>query len=100
MGPIAERTKEHLGTSDRMIMLTRRRLMRAALALQEQGIVPSGVEDGEVYRYTRAGYVVLPRDRDWLAEYNGRRAEWSGGDAAPIERIGRRPAAARTTEPA
>jgi nitrite reductase/ring-hydroxylating ferredoxin subunit len=100
MGPIADRTREHLGTSDRMIMLTRRRLMRAALALKEQGAVPPGVEDGEVYRFTRAGYVVLPKGRDWLAEYNSRRAEWSGGDAAAIERIDRRPTTARASEPA
>ena len=100
MGPIADRTKEHLGTSDRMIMLTRRRLMRAALALDEQGTIPAGVEDEQVYRYTRAGHIVLPKETDWLAEYNRHRGDWSQGAAEPIERISRRPSPVRSTEPA
>jgi phthalate 4,5-dioxygenase len=87
MGPIVDRTKEHLGTSDRMIMLTRRRLMRAAKALQEQGTLPPQAEDPEVYHNVRAGFVVLPREQDWLAHYNDRRAVWSKGTATPIERL-------------
>ncbi|MCW3837623.1 Rieske 2Fe-2S domain-containing protein [Sphingomonas canadensis] len=89
MGPIVDRTKEHLGTSDRMIMLTRRRLLRAATALRDQGTVPPDVEDAEAFHYVRAGFAVLPRERDWLEYYNERRTAWSKGAAEPIERLAR-----------
>ncbi len=85
MGPIADRTREHLGTSDRMIMLTRRKLMRAALALAEQGTVPQGVDEPAAYRFARAGFALMPKDRDWLDEYNAHRAQW--GAEAPVERL-------------
>ena len=66
MGPIMDRTNEHLGTSDAMIIRTRRkRLMRAAKALAEDGTVPPGVDNPEVYR-SRSGSIILPRDADWL----------------------------------
>jgi phthalate 4,5-dioxygenase oxygenase subunit len=96
MGPIVNRTKEHLGTSDRMIMLTRRRLIRASVAFTEQGVIPSGVDTPEVYRFSRAGYMLLPKERDWLEAYNQHRQEWSGGTAVPIQRAaGNRAGAAR-----
>ena len=98
MGPIEDRTKEHLGTSDRMIMLTRRRLMRAALALAEQGTVPPGAEAPEVFRHARAGFIVLPRERDWLDEYNQWRSDW--GAQAPIERLSGRAVRTPTTQQA
>jgi phenylpropionate dioxygenase-like ring-hydroxylating dioxygenase large terminal subunit len=65
MGTIYERTQEHLGTSDSMIIRVRRALVRAALALQEAGVVPPGVDDASVYAQ-RSGGVVLPRTADWL----------------------------------
>ena len=89
MGPIVDRTKEHLGTSDRMIMLTRRKLMRSAIALRDQGIVPTDAEQPEAYHFVRAGFAVLPKEHDWLDYYNERRREWSRGTAAPIERMQR-----------
>lgn len=98
MGPIVDRTKEHLGTSDRMIMLTRRKLMRAAAALRDNGVVPAEVEEVERYHFVRAGFALLPREKDWLDHYNERRAAWSGGSAPPIERMRR--IAARTPEKA
>ena len=64
MGPIYDRTSEHLGSSDAMIIRTRRRLMAGAVALQERGIVPPGVEQPEAYRL-RSGGVVLPESADW-----------------------------------
>ena len=65
MGPIYERTREHLGTSDRMVILTRRRLIAAARALAETGEVPLPVDHPELYM-VRSGGVVLPRNADWL----------------------------------
>jgi nitrite reductase/ring-hydroxylating ferredoxin subunit len=63
-GPIFDRSNEALGSSDVMIIRTRRRLLAAARALQEQGIIPPGVADASAYR-VRGGGVVLPADADW-----------------------------------
>ena len=65
MGGIQHRWKEHLATSDMMVIRTRLRLINAAKALQESGETPPGVDRPEVYR-VRSGGVVLPRDADWL----------------------------------
>jgi len=65
MGTIYERTQEHLGTSDTMVILTRRRAINAAKALREHGTLPASVDDPDLFM-TRSGGVVLPRDVDWL----------------------------------
>jgi len=65
MGPIIDRTDEHLGSSDAMVIRTRRRVIRAARALRDGGVVPPGVDEPEVYR-CRSGGVILPRDARWL----------------------------------
>ncbi len=64
MGPIIDRTQENLGTSDAMIVRTRRRLIRAAVAHRE-GTTPPGVDNPEVYRQ-RSGMIILPKDADWI----------------------------------
>jgi len=48
MGDISDRTLENLAPSDRMIVMTRRRLLDAVRALQDKGTVPPGVDDPEV----------------------------------------------------
>ncbi len=65
MGPIYDRTREHLGTSDVMVIRVRRRLMEAARALAERGLTPPGVDRPEVYR-VRSGGAFLPEGTDWL----------------------------------
>ena len=65
MGSVYERSHEHLGTSDAMIIRTRRRLVNAARALRDAGAIPPGVDSPAVYR-TRSGSAVLPRGVDWL----------------------------------
>jgi phenylpropionate dioxygenase-like ring-hydroxylating dioxygenase large terminal subunit len=65
MGPICDRTNEHLGTSDSMVIRTRRALLRAARALREHAATPPGVDDPDVY-LTRSGGVILPDGADWL----------------------------------
>jgi Rieske oxygenase family protein len=65
MGPIVDRSAERLGSSDAMIIRTRRRLLEAARALREQGVVPPGVEDPSIYA-VRSGGVELPRDANWV----------------------------------
>jgi len=64
MGTIYDRSHEHLGTSDAMVIRTRRRLIDAAKALRDDGTIPPGVDEPEIYRQ-RSGEVVLPRDADW-----------------------------------
>ena len=65
MGTIYQREREHLGTSDAMVIKTRRRLLRAARLRRDNGIVPPGVDDAKAYR-VRSGGIILPRDVDWL----------------------------------
>jgi nitrite reductase/ring-hydroxylating ferredoxin subunit len=64
MGPIYKRYDEHLGTTDAMIIRTRRKLIAAAKALRDEGVIPPGVDNPEVYRQ-RSGEVILPRDAFW-----------------------------------
>jgi hypothetical protein len=59
MGPINDRTKEHLGTSDLMVIRLRSLLLKAAKALRERGEVPGGVDNPEDYA-VRSGGVILP----------------------------------------
>ena len=65
MGTIYERTNEHLGTTDGMVIRTRRRMINAAKALRDQAVIPPGVDSPEMYRQ-RSGGVVLPRTADWV----------------------------------
>ena len=65
MGEIYDRTQEHLGTSDAMVIRTRKRLIDAAKALRDRGTVPPGVDDPRVYA-VRSGGVILPRGADWI----------------------------------
>jgi phthalate 4,5-dioxygenase len=64
MGTIYDRTREHLGTSDSMVIRVRRALIRAALNLRDYSVTPPGVDNPEVYAQ-RSGGVILPRNVDW-----------------------------------
>jgi nitrite reductase/ring-hydroxylating ferredoxin subunit len=64
MGTIYRRDMEHLGTSDTMVIMVRRRLLQAAKALANDGTLPPGVDNPGIYRQ-RSGGVVLPRSADW-----------------------------------
>ena len=61
MGPIADRTKEHLTGTDKGIVQARRRLIDAALALAERGVPPPGTRPEE--QRVRSAAVVLPEDQ-------------------------------------
>jgi hypothetical protein len=65
-GPIYDRSKEHLGTSDTMIVRTRRRLIDAARDFAATGATPPGVDDPEIFA-VRGGGTIIDRDSDWLA---------------------------------
>ena len=64
MGPIVDRTHEHLGTTDTMIIQVRRRLIEATRALRDRGVTPPGVDDPEVYR-VRTATVIVPKGQPW-----------------------------------
>jgi phthalate 4,5-dioxygenase len=59
MGPIVDRTKENLVSTDNGIIMARHRLMRAARALREKGVVPPGV-DPTHHRVRSAAVVLRP----------------------------------------
>ncbi len=65
MGPIYDRSREHLGSSDAMVIRVRRRLLQAVRELAEKGTTPPGVDNPEVYR-VRSGGTFLPRGADWI----------------------------------
>jgi phthalate 4,5-dioxygenase len=65
MGPIYDRTREHLGSTDAMVIRVRRRLIAAVQAHMKHGVTPPGVEDPEAYR-VRSGGVFLPPEADWV----------------------------------
>ena len=71
MGPIVDHSFEHLAPSDQMITRTRRRLLMAARALRDQGIVPPGVDRPEVYARARSGECVM-QGQDWQLVYEDR----------------------------
>jgi hypothetical protein len=65
MGSVYDRSKEHLGTTDAMVIRVRRRLIAAVQAHMKHGATPPGVDDPEAYR-VRSGGVFLPPDADWV----------------------------------
>jgi phenylpropionate dioxygenase-like ring-hydroxylating dioxygenase large terminal subunit len=69
MGEISDRTLEHLAPSDRMIVMTRLRLLGAARALRDSGTVPPLVDDPSVSYGARSGDMFAPEDQPWLEAY-------------------------------
>jgi phthalate 4,5-dioxygenase len=66
MGSIVDRSIEHLGTTDSMIIRVRRSLLQAAKTYAERGLAP-GVDEPEMYRL-RSGHIVLPENMNvWEA---------------------------------
>ena len=65
MGGIFDRSTEHLGTTDAMVIRVRRRLIAAVRAHMQHGVSPPAVDDPTAYR-VRSGGVLLPPDADWV----------------------------------
>jgi len=66
MGPIVDRSREHLGASDVGIIRVRQRLLDAARRLASEGVEPPGSGDPDAYRL-HGCQLVLPRGADWRA---------------------------------
>ena len=86
MGTVYDRSHEHLGTSDSMIIRTRRRLIEAAKAFQETGMAPPGVDEPAIYGQ-RSGEIILPRSVEvWQATEHLRKA-FVDHDVKPLPRV-------------
>src|SRR5438552_5075098 len=64
MGPVMNRTREHLGTTDTAIIKVRQRLLGAARALRERGTPPPAAEQPELAR-VRSCSALLPEGVNW-----------------------------------
>ena len=61
------RTQEHLGTADAMIIQTRQRLIKAAKAFRDTGEPPPGVDNPDWFRL-RSASATLPVSASWTEE--------------------------------
>jgi phthalate 4,5-dioxygenase len=57
MGPITNHASEHLVPRDIMVARTRRRLLRAAIALRDSGDIPPGVDTPAAYARAWGGFI-------------------------------------------
>jgi phthalate 4,5-dioxygenase oxygenase subunit len=86
MGPIFDRSREHLGTTDRQIIVFRRIMLNAAKAFGERKELPPTVDDGALYR-VRGTSCVLPKGADWVTITEPWRQAF--GEGVPEEYRGR-----------
>jgi phenylpropionate dioxygenase-like ring-hydroxylating dioxygenase large terminal subunit len=90
MGPIYDRSSEHLGTSDAMIIRTRQRIINAAKALRERGETPPGVDQPAIFA-VRAGGAILSREADWIDATRDLRSGFVDHDDLDISIVGNVP---------
>jgi phthalate 4,5-dioxygenase len=64
MGPIVDRSKERLVSADSGIIKARRKLVQAALDLQEHGTPPPGID--AAHHRVRSAAIVLPKQDSFL----------------------------------
>jgi phthalate 4,5-dioxygenase len=87
--PIYDRTREHLGQSDLMVIAVRHKLVEACEALRDKGVVPPNVDDVSLDRI-RSAQVRLPAGADWVAATEKYRdfdsGEPTGADNIPFLR--------------
>jgi phthalate 4,5-dioxygenase oxygenase subunit len=77
MGPIFDRTRERLGTSDLAIIAVRRHLLEATRALRERGTVPGEIVEPECYA-VRSDALLLPASESWFEATTERRKALAG----------------------
>src|SRR5690606_20899602 len=63
--PIYDRSKEHLGTTDGMVIRARRKMIRAARELQATGKAPANAVDPSISG-VRSASVILPPRANWV----------------------------------
>ncbi|HLH78430.1 MAG TPA: Rieske 2Fe-2S domain-containing protein [Candidatus Binataceae bacterium] len=65
MGPICDRTKEYLGSSDTIIIRVRRLLLNGLRQFQQTGRLSYGMEEGFDYSHVRAIGIRYRKELDW-----------------------------------
>jgi phenylpropionate dioxygenase-like ring-hydroxylating dioxygenase large terminal subunit len=78
MGTIVDRTMEHLAASDRMVILTRRVMLDAAIDWRDNHKLPEVVDHPEYCRDARGGDIIVPKGTDWLDGYEEKMAAVKG----------------------
>jgi phthalate 4,5-dioxygenase oxygenase subunit len=81
--PIYDRSKEHLGTTDAMVIQARRLFIRAARALRDEGRLPANVDDPKAGA-VRSASVILPPGADWVAATERARSAFGGVEVAYV----------------
>ena len=64
MGPIVDRTKERLVSTDAGIIKARQKLRKAAIALRDEGVMPPGVDPA--HHRVRSAAIVLPKEDSFI----------------------------------
>ena len=64
---IYDRSREHLGSLDLMVIAVRRQLLKTVKAYREEGILPPNVDNVALDR-VRPATVVLPEGADWVRD--------------------------------
>lgn len=69
MGPVVDRSHEHLVASDRMIIAVRRALLRSLEAFEVAGELPKNANDPSLNLRARGGKMSLAAGADWKSAY-------------------------------
>jgi phthalate 4,5-dioxygenase len=83
MGRIYDRSQEHLGTTDAMVIQVRKTLLAASQALEESSVVPPNVDDPSLCR-VRSASILLPETADWVQATDAARRADSGAEIAYV----------------
>jgi hypothetical protein len=72
MGPIFDRSREHLGVSDKAVIAVRKFLLTAVKELQEGKEPPHVIRAAELNRFPHIDCFahLLPRDMPWRQHFN------------------------------
>jgi phthalate 4,5-dioxygenase len=74
-GAICDRTKENLTQADMAVEAARNKLMDAARALKDRGILPTGLRNPAIYSGVRGTSLTLPKEISWVEAMDKQRAE-------------------------
>lgn len=85
--PIYDRSKEHLGTTDRMVIYARRAMLRAVKTLRDEGKLPANVDNVDLDR-VRSASAILPEGADWVSGTAAARDSDAGVPIAYVVGVG------------
>jgi len=69
MDKIVDRSMEHLGSSDRMVIVTRRVMLKAVADFQEKGTLPEILTNPSLAQMARGGDIITESGTDWFDAY-------------------------------